>query len=722
MVALPALNTPVVPELDPDQPSVGPGRVANCDARISKVRDDAWPLGALRSTPGGDVVKRISFDDCPLRFVDAVKHYAYSLVNSPTPEQLLERAGSQRVRWPSVGTICARVRYAKRFVRWLDAQGIQELTAVDDDVLTDYAIHIATIVAPTTTAGTAGGHLAAVVDWAGRDDDLPPRYRIPRPPWIDLPYPLIKRQRSAENKVPRISQATMGPLLEWAVAFVMEFADDILGGFELVNRLQTAPVPSGQRKSQRVRSVFLKFEQEGRRAPGYPGMPGCLGSRYLQVVHGLADVATSNIQIIYKREFSARVELGSDHDAVLPMAVTGRLGDGLWLDSLNFYDFVQVRTSGPPRMVRLLQAAAFVVAAYLTGMRPDEARTLQQGCAPEPQTAPDGTAQYRINGTRAKRVPTNDDPTTNNQRVGAVWATIAPAVQAVRTLERLNHLTAPDPVYLFYAPEDPTSPIDVTVMNQRLREFIDFVNDTLAPRTTDPDLSRIPDDPAGPVCAIRFRRTLAWFICNQPGGRVALATQYQQVGVLTGYGYGSTQRSGLGDILTAEQRAARRQLYTEINANIERGGGVSGAAAERVIAAAQDVAGIDYLPDKEARELLDHPEHQLYNNDAALSLCLYNPRTALCERLQRADRADSPDLIGCQAGCVNRAVTDDHARAMDLRAQDRRAQAEFAPEPLRIKYLHEAEQLEDAARRHRTDRIAPPTAEPHRQPSAPRGE
>jgi hypothetical protein len=59
---------------------------------------------------------------------------------------------------------------------------------------------------------------------------------------------------------------------------------------------------------------------------------------------------------------------------------------------------------------------------------------------------------------------------------------------------------------------------------ERIRAFTTWANQLAT--THDRPHELIPPDPDGAVALRRFRRTIAWLVHRQPGGRIALAMQY----------------------------------------------------------------------------------------------------------------------------------------------------------------------------------------------------
>jgi hypothetical protein len=57
----------------------------------------------------------------------------------------------------------------------------------------------------------------------------------------------------------------------------------------------------------------------------------------------------------------------------------------------------------------------------------------------------------------------------------------------------------------------------------------------------------------------RFRRTVAWFINRQPGGRIALGVQYGHLRASFGESYSGRSKVDMPEILDLEQALALHQ-------------------------------------------------------------------------------------------------------------------------------------------------------------------
>src|SRR6266498_307090 len=102
------------------------------------------------------------------------------------------------------------------------------------------------------------------------------------------------------------------------------------------------------------------------------------------------------------------------------------------------------------------------------------------------------------------------------------------------------------------------------------------------------DHELIREDPDGPIARSRFRQTVAWFINRRPGGRVALGIQYGHLQLTMSEAYGSRGRTDMLEILDLERARTLADTLAEAADRLDRGEHVSGPAAKRYRASAQE--------------------------------------------------------------------------------------------------------------------------------------
>ncbi|QSB22125.1 hypothetical protein [Curtobacterium sp. 24E2] len=243
--------------------------------------------------------------------------------------------------------------------------------------------------------------------------------------------------------------------------------------------------------------------------------------------------------------------------------------------------------------------------------------------------------------------------------------------------------------------------VGITTIADVVNRFIDHIN-RFAPGT-------IPPDPRGRVTPIRFRRTLAWHIANQPGGLVALAVQYGHLRTAISEGYASRVRDGIQDLVDFETARSIAYRLSDAAESFDNGVGVSGPSALRFVEALREQTaqfGGIVASQRQARSLLNNTKLTVFQNADAFLWCNFKNDTALC-LIDRddADRATTPRLDRCKANCSNVARTDSDASALRLTAASFRQQATHMPRPAADRLNARADDLVDQADMHDRDRF-----------------
>jgi len=190
------------------------------------------------------------------------------------------------------------------------------------------------------------------------------------------------------------------------------------------------------------------------------------------------------------------------------------------------------------REERMLQAAGYILCAYLTGMRDCEVQAMRTGCLDITRSEDGLIERYRVRSTAYKWKRAEGSP--------ADWITIKPVAEAISVLELLSKDAC-----AAHGSSTLWPVLDVkragkthvsTEIVRSLNAFRNHINDELA--GPDPTLS-IPTLHNGKVFKIttrQFRRTLAWHIANRPFGTIAGMIQYKHASVATFEGYGDRVR------------------------------------------------------------------------------------------------------------------------------------------------------------------------------------
>lgn len=223
--------------------------------RLSRFGDDMWDLtpAVLRESTGSVFITfaptargKLQADGISAPYREAVKRFAWALINAPSPDSVLNRGANSR-QVIAVTSIKSTIQYVRYFTQFLDAHGTPPLTHVDEALFLAYLDHVA--------GGTQDPHnkrrrLAAVERLAHLAPLLPPADRLPRPAWDDqlIADTIGRSTQTGENKFPPIQLQTMSWLLEWSQRFVDRYAPDILAARGAAPHTPTVTITPGDHR------------------------------------------------------------------------------------------------------------------------------------------------------------------------------------------------------------------------------------------------------------------------------------------------------------------------------------------------------------------------------------------------------------------------------------------------------------------------------------------
>jgi len=702
MTAAPDFDLYLLPLPMPASPVVLPHLASSLHAHLNgRYGDPVWPLAPLTENPSTPK-KQIRWRHWPAAFQDEMRLAAWNLINGQLRPTFLQGHGSRMRSRLSLSEVYNTTAQWRQLARWLEERGIRSLSGCGTSVLHDYGQHLR----DTNRSREQVLKLLVPLTRLWAFDQLSARPNgIGRPPWDELgvdDYLPAATTGGGENATEPLAEQTMGPLLTWAMRMVDDLSGDILAGWagrqRLIEVARTCPsTPAGQAALQ----AFLRPMIAGQ-APLPAIMVKGEAAVARSYIGGITGASRNQVGQAITREGLAAAVAQRPGPCPLDILVTGRIAGKPWRMGLDFNE--------APVLMRHLGTAAFIVCAYLTGMRPGEILGLRTGCCPDPVPGPDGRAGRHL--IRGHEFKTAADEHGNHQSGGTErevpWVAITPVVNAIRVLECMvpdGHLLFDHHAHDLPASRPGTGSLKLTALRDRIEDFAAWANREAASHGLAGET--IPDDPHGNIGTMRFRRSLAWHIARRPNGLVALAIQYGHMRTAfgaTSEGYGSRSRDGIHDLIDLETARAVADTVATLHDDLENGGGVSGPAARRAIraaAAAPRFAGTP-ITLASARKLLANEDAMLYDNPHALLLCHYKRDRALCHR---DGVKDTPSLNHCVPGCGNIARTDQQAAQLRDRALILENRAACVPQPVADRLRASAAQLRDQADKHDRTRI-----------------
>ncbi|WP_394426683.1 hypothetical protein [Streptomyces sp. SGAir0957] len=689
--------------------------------QLPRFRDLAWRL-ALISPRESSRSLVIDWSRCPAGLRPGMMRAAFAEIHVPTPAVLLQQRASRSTTQP--GTLRHNFQIWINFAIWLGGRGITELSQVTTGDLEAYAEHLRPLGRRWRTDAKALWVISRLWAYAPY---LPERDRLVMPPWED-PAAVMSDflgtnddTPNGENNVAIVHPAVMAPLLVWALRTVLDLSPDILAAARAQRRLLAAIPARAPRGGTETAVAHLRgLLAAGKKLPS-SGAPGATAVRarfggplppmantYLA---GTLGVTTSQIARARGNLADELTPADFGPAPLLDLPLTSRIGAAPWRETIGFDD-VDV-------LMLHLSTAALICCAYLSGMRPEEVLALRRGCCTRVERD-DDTVRFEVRGRHFKGVLDEDGNTIGEGEVRAdPWIVLEPVARAIAVVEELE-----DGEQLFtrtlyrYAKGTcmPRTGLSSDTAVERIRAFTAWANQLAAAHDRPHEL--IPDDPDGAVALRRFRRTIAWFIYRQPGGRIALAVQYGHAATAMSESYAGRSQADMLEILDQEKGLALAETLTEAGERLAAGEKVSGPAADRYRAAATEFsdryAGT-YLGKRELRALVDNPRLQVYEDPKAFLTCNHDAFTALCD--PDRDRArdggrSTPDHSRCQSACANISRTDSQITALrtEIVRIDDAAEAGLDPFPIAAREQQRRAHLADIIRRH--DAQQPSAADP----------
>lgn len=536
-----------VPLLARQSPAILPALIdESFTGTVPQYGDSSWSLSPLAHGPGTSK-PTIHWDTVPAVFREEVRYLSWLLINTSLPASFLI---GKHPRWRT--TVSPRLVYPtvtkwRALCHWLQAKGKSSLRDCTETDLRAYALYLAGERA--LSRGQVQKEFAALTRLWALDSSAPLPLGICEPPWLSEGADdfLPTGSSAGENSTEPITPETMGPLLIWAMRVVDDFADDILAAVQrkkdiIAGSKQNPATPEGQAA---LETYLGRLITDGSPLPSMvAGNKSGLAATFIAHVTGAA-IRQVHYQVI-SGPWRERL-MSADGPAPIWTELSGTVDGRPWTDVIDYSQAETLKTH--------LLTAAYIVVAYLTGMRPREIQGLRRGCCPEPESD-----RHLIYGHVYKSA-VNDEGNHVPQGIprDVPWVAIEPVVRAIRTAERIN----PDG-YLF-------GNLPPTTMKGRIQKFMVWAS-KLA-RSLERPHEIVPEDKYGPVGVSRFRRTLAWHIARQPGGMVALAVQYGHMRTAMSAGYASRSRNGMHDLLDLETALATADTLTALNEDLGKRAG-----------------------------------------------------------------------------------------------------------------------------------------------------
>jgi integrase len=620
-----------------DNPYVLHSRPLRAEATIADTAqfdDPAWPLTPATLQGQGRGLT-LDFETAPAQHRQALKALSYALLSGPLPPD---------ERRPSISSVVSIFYNVRVFLRWLDANHPDTVLAtVSEDTLSNYQRHLLENHRSHTRRQTL--RASVVFMWRFRRNLALDGLRLdPRTVsgWFE---PRSQTRVLSENARARIPEGVHSRLLVWALRFVDDFSDDIL---EAANRWDTLrgrrPAAPWGTVREMVTSYLDDARATGRPLPGFDGQVS-----YNSLARLIGCHRASLEEHVAAIAFTAAIT-GISEYAYLNLDVAGVIDERPWIKGVALDP---MRDDSLTVLTQMLQAACYIVIAFLSGMRDSEVKHLRTGCC-------SGEADREGNIYRWKVASIAFKGEDSDAGTPATWIVGAAAARAIAVLERVQRERAGDRTdWLFASIKSGSNTgsagrggneaMTLASTNRQINRFVSWVDAYCTEHSRDDSIPQINGSQWN-LTTGQFRRTLAWYIARRPGGSIAGAIAYRHQSIQMFEGYAGTSASGFRAEVEAEEALARGEnllAMIDLNEHTRLTGPAADEAERRLgdMGSNPTFAGTVTTDRKRFLRLIEVHAPAIY--PGKYSTCVYDPDKAQCLKKAGVDSA-TPELANCK--------------------------------------------------------------------------
>jgi hypothetical protein len=652
---------------------------------LSRYDDPSWDLGpaVFRENARRCHVTVHFWSIADVAIAEAMRAYLYARLNIDLP--------GHRPRLPPASVRQAFNR-ARRFFEFVKTElGACDIARVDLRLVDRYAKALRT---RGLRPVVAAQFIETVFNLYAYRDHLG-RARLQFEPWPGRSPSLVAGYRftRGENSTPRIPEEIITPLLAWSMKYVTLFAPDILAARRELTlleqhrsqlavedaslsyaerrvryRMRLANYLDRRRTEARGVPIWTAFYNRASRIDGKTGEVTPPVNAHLLHLHAGIDVqAEPKAHLLLAAGApelveAAIAELGTEVGGMdTPISIDPDTGSP-WRPRFDAKTLVHEE--------RMLQAACYVVCAYLTGMRDCEVQAMRSGCLSLTRSADGVIERHRVRSVAYKSKARTGEPAT--------WVTIAPVAEAIRVLKELSARAAAargsDTLWPVLSLKTGTKAHVSAEIVRQLNAYRDHLNVSFSAETA-PVIPPAPSGGPWRITTRQFRRTIAWHIANRPFGTIAGMIQYKHASVAAFEGYAGSGKSGFRAEVETQRALGQIDDILDYFDDRRAGGSPSGPAAPRVtraLDAAADTLGPlpAMIADRaRVRTLLASLARMLHVGP--LADCFFDPATALCLKRTTASDRTTPLIVLCEpTRCPNACITQRHRPAWERAAAD----------------------------------------------------
>lgn len=651
-------------------------RIVREQAPIPTFGENVWNLTAM-APPRQRSSLVCNFESIPSQFRRPVKKAVWLLINEGKPSRAVRRGGTKTKRWIATSTITNFVHTIRAFLNYVAVKTpeVRSLRGIASETMDAY---VGTLDG-RSCQDSIGLHYTSIRLLHDLTAGLHARERLKGPSWADEKVFLGGRIRS-DNATSTMPVDVLTPMLLWSVAFVEQFADDILSARDAINNYVPATVQKLPMSAQQVEELVRAWRNyQGHVLPWTDTSSGGIALGYMCFV---LKSPTRFIRggITQRLSRFPDMAVSDDPRCPVPTPVDGRIHGKCWQPhGLDYYRLIA--------NVVDLQCAGLFLLGLNAAMRPEELLSLEielsqddgvRKQVTERVEAPDGQVRHLLYGRTFK----GQDGVDGAQRADGVvrtWAITELGAAAVGVLERLNGRHGRLFVPLGAANRNgPVQYLTTLTAADGLRRFVTRMR-SLAAELALPEEYVFPEDAEDFMPLGVLRRTSQVLTQQEIGGVLAGA---HQAGHHVRAPYATRVTEGYGGLATQSKVGWRTSDGTgEALARLvaeSRQGIIGGPAGDRATEIADlAVAELELVDpanlmtpvlSNEWKRITKSVGQSVYEVPLAGSnhaFCIFHLPWSACIK-----EGEKPDVAGCKIVCPNKALTKDSIRGLRQRQKE----------------------------------------------------
>lgn len=233
-------------------------RIIREEVPVSTFGENVWNLAAIAPSRKRAQLT-CNFESIPSQFRLPVKKALWLLINEGKPSRVTRRGGTRTKRWVTPGTIAHFTNHIRAFLNYVavETPEVRSLPGIVSETMDAYVGTLDGRIG----RGSARIHYHSIRLLHDLTADLHAPERLREPSWVHDKV-FVGDSGSSENATSPLPDAVLTPMLLWSVAFIEQFADDILSARHAIDGYVPATVQDNPLTAQQAAEIVSAWRKD----------------------------------------------------------------------------------------------------------------------------------------------------------------------------------------------------------------------------------------------------------------------------------------------------------------------------------------------------------------------------------------------------------------------------------------------------------------------------